>query len=701
MRTQLGSYCQQFDVTVRPLLHDLAAAVTALDGAARDLPGRPLQAPLRELHHQLQALCDKVVEQQAYVLIFGPLKSGKSTLMNAIAGAYVSEVSSLPAYPCLVFVSAGSQREYVVTCYDGSTRRFAEPGEIARHIEQAHGELAAAIRSAEQRGDTFDPQEHLPRAIRRVDVKVPGSELASTGAVLVDTPGLYTRMRFGYDRMTREFRSAAACAIFVVRSDTLFLEQVFTEFQQLLDLFSRIFLVVNVDAHKRDLAPDGTLVPSLEQSQPEAVLRAFEQLAMPAPLQRAAAAGRVRMYPVDLLHAASDVLQRRPPEQAPAGFRAFRRDLADFLASSEYLAAFRRDSLQRARALSAETAALVAGGETQRLAQRLHEVEQQRAWLDAEQRRCEQALGLDWTEAFARTRRDVDAEVERLARDAGARLLRTLGASIDTWFLSGHSLEWLVLGQWTPLVHDYRQEVLEAGRRAFDQGLAQEHGGLDLPADVAALLGRAGIEPRALLRQSLTQLGAVPWPATTTVPVDVDRIPVKKGVLDVVAFRSMERVRERLFGSRARPDVKIPAKDKAARLGEPGRLHLHQCVAQFRAALLPETVGVLRAYFGERFQAAAAAALRQQLTAYRPRVQQRADELTDLHQRLRAVATPLGALQTTVAALPPRLDELGQRFEREEPPAAAARDKDVVLSPQPPRAREPAPGSHPARSPGS
>ena len=34
-----------------------------------------------------------------YVMIFGPLKSGKSTLMNAIAAAYVSEVSSLPAYP--------------------------------------------------------------------------------------------------------------------------------------------------------------------------------------------------------------------------------------------------------------------------------------------------------------------------------------------------------------------------------------------------------------------------------------------------------------------------------------------------------------------------------------------------------------------------------------------------------------------------
>ena len=118
MLTQLGAYCQQFDGVVRPLLHDIASALAAIDAAPQQAPGRALQNPLRELRHQLTALSDKVLEQQAYVLIFGPLKSGKSTLMNAIAGTWVSEVSSLPAYPCLVFVSAGQQREYVVTAYD-------------------------------------------------------------------------------------------------------------------------------------------------------------------------------------------------------------------------------------------------------------------------------------------------------------------------------------------------------------------------------------------------------------------------------------------------------------------------------------------------------------------------------------------------------------------------------------------------------
>jgi GTPase SAR1 family protein len=471
MSTQLGTYCKQFDATLRPVLHDLAAAAAAI-GAAAQTPAKSLHAPLLDLHHQLEALCDKVAEQQAYVLIFGPLKSGKSTLMNAIAAAYVSEVSSLPAYPCLVFVRPGDERTYTTTSYDGTEHTFAAGRELHEHIEKAHAELAQAIRSAEQGGVPFDPQEHFPVAIRSVEVRVPGTKLAADGAVLVDTPGLYTRMRFGYDRMTRDFRHSAACAIFVVKSDTLFLEQVFTEFEQLLDLFSRIFLVVNIDSHKRDLSPDGRLVPSLEQSQPEAVLRAFEQLAMSAPMQRAAAEGRVRMYPVDLMRAASSVLQQQP-EQAPPGFRSFRQDLADYLASSDYLTAFLHDSLHRADSLLGEATGHATGAAMTRLEQQLAEVEDRLAFVTNERKRVGSALQLDWTQVCARTEQETTAEVERCARDAGAKLLRILGASIDTWFLSSQSLDWLVAQQWTPLVHDYREQVLAAAMRSFEQQQAQ------------------------------------------------------------------------------------------------------------------------------------------------------------------------------------------------------------------------------------
>ncbi|MFT4511897.1 MAG: GTPase Era involved in 16S rRNA processing [Planctomycetota bacterium] len=683
MRTQLGTYCQQFDGTLRPVLQDLDLAIKALEAASDDTPSKSLHVPLLELQHQLRALCDKVAEQQAYVLIFGPLKSGKSTLMNAIAASYVSEVSSLPAYPCLVFVRAGKKREYVVKLYDGSTRTFTQPKELHDDIAKAHTELAQAIRDAENRGLQFDPAEHFPKAIRRVDVHVPDSQLQKTGAVLVDTPGLYTRMRFGYDRMTRDFRDAAACAIFVVKSDTLFLEQVFAEFQQLLDLFSRIFLVVNVDSHKRDVSPDGKLVPSLEQSRPEEVLKAFEQLAMSAPLQKAAKDGRVRMYPVDLLHAASNALSKEDKSKAPASFRAFEKDLSDYLASSEYLSAFLRDSLQRAEGLLTEMQSFFDHEDAKRLERRLAELDEDREWLKTEQKKVENALQLDWTESFARSHRDIIAEVERSARDHGAKLLRTLGASIDTWFLSSQSLQWLVQGQWSPLVKDYREACLEAAAKAFAQAGSQMDAGLDLPDGISELTRRAGVDLRVMRSHALDSLGPVAWPKHAVVPVDVRTIPVKKSVLDRISFRSLDKVRARVFGAFDKPDVKIPGRDKAKYLGEPGRLHLHQCVAQFRGALLPQTTESIGQHFGPSYMATAGKMLRNHLSDYAPRIAEKLASIESERTYLMSVASPLRDLSELTSGTKTQLNALASQFVREA--EIIPQTKDVVLDPKAPK----------------
>jgi len=351
------------------------------------------------------------------------------------------------------------------------------------------------------------------------------------------------------------------------------------------------------------------------------VLRAFEQLAMSAPMQRAASEGRVRMYPVDLMRAASSVLQQQP-EQAPPGFRSFRQDLADYLASSDYLTAFLHDSLHRADSLLGEATEHATGAAMARLEQQLAEVEDRLAFVTNERKRVGSALQLDWTQVCARTEQETTAEVERCARDAGAKLLRILGASIDTWFLSSQSLDWLVAQQWTPLVHDYREQVLAAAMRSFEQQQAQGDAGLDLPGGVRELLRGAGIDPQELKAKALTQLGNVVWSGLATVPVDAGEIPVRRGMLDLLAFRSLDRVRERLFGPASKPDTKIPGKDKADRLGEPGRLHLHQCVTRFRRELGPQTAAALLKFFGPDLRKAFETALRAQLSAYEPRLHQ-------------------------------------------------------------------------------
>lgn len=683
MSTQLGAFRQRFDAHLAPVLPALDGALAALAAAAADVPGKALHGPLRELRHQLAALGEKVAQQQAFVLVFGPLKSGKSTLMNALAAAYVSEVTSLPAYPCLVFVGAGAQREYVVTRHDGTTTVWTDPQALAEHVDAAHGELADALRAAETQGVAFEPQERLPQAILRIDVRVPDSALAATGAVLVDTPGLYARMRFGYDRMTREFRDAAACAVFVVRSDTLFLEQAFAEFHQLLELFSRVFLVVNVDSRKRDLSPDGKLAPSVEQSHPERIVAAYERLAMTAPLRQAQAQGRLRLFPVDLMRAASWALRQAPGEPIPADFAAFQGDLTTFLGSAEYLAAFLRDALQRARTLLTEAGLRLAGDDVQRLRRQLADDDERLAFLAAEERRAAAAVAADLAPAFRPLAEAAARAAERSARDAGAKLLRGLGAAIDTWFLSGHSLQWLHREQWQPLVRDFRAEAAADARRAVEAACAGADGGLALPSGIPELLARAGVDLRALLAHALDRLGPVAWPDDADVPVDPATIPVRRTVVDLLAFRSAGRVRERLFGPDAAPDAKVAAKDKGARLGEAGRLHLHQAVGAYRSNLAPATTAALGRHFGDRLAAAGAAMLRDVLAAYAPQLQRRRDETAAARAQRAALAAPLKQLAVAAHEALGALPELGREFAVD---LAALPPRPAALRPAPPRA---------------
>ncbi|GAB4142139.1 MAG: hypothetical protein Fur0037_09210 [Planctomycetota bacterium] len=658
MRSQLSHYCRLFDEVVRPVLPLFQATVEAIEASTQDA----IRHDLEDLRHQIEVLADKVRDQKAFVLIFGPLKSGKSTLMNALAGTWVSEVSALPAYPCLVFTSPSKRREYVVSRYDGGKKSFQDADSLHRHIQEAHARLADGIRAAEAAGEVFDPLQHYPEAIRRIDVLVPGSRLDETGAVLVDTPGLYTRMRFGYDRMTREFRNAAACAVFVVKSDTLFLEQVFAEFHELLDLFSRVFLVVNVDSRKCDVGPDGKLLPSLEQTRPGLILDAFQKLAMSAPLHRAAAEGRVRMFAVDLLRAASQALSSTPESARPEDFRSFAAELRDYLASADYLMAFLRDSLRRGSALAERTAALLRGDVLARLRRDRADASDRVESLRGRASALSEALARPFPSLFGKWHETLLSEAQRSARDEAHKLLRALGASIDTWFLSGHGLDWLLSDQWGPLFRTFRGDVAAALRRVFEQSLGQEHAALEVDRDLERVLRQCDIDLRSLRAEAESSLGSIEWIGDDHVPVDVRAIPVRKGLLDLVAFRSPDRIRERLFGPLDEPTRKLSARDKASRLGEPGRLFLHQQVSAFRARVIPDTVRSIVRHYGERLQEATIFALERALRSRLPALEEELQRAERRLASLDAVLSPADRLLEAASSIPPKLEALGIQF---------------------------------------
>lgn len=650
MRTLLTQFCEQFEAIARPLLEPLEKAVDALSVAPFDLPARRILPGLRDVRFQFDHLVDKVAGQHSYVLIFGPLKSGKSTLMNAVAAAYVSEVTCLPAYPCMVYVSHKEQKELKVTRYDGQSSLFTDPSALRKALGRAHAELAEKIRARGDGEETFDPAVHFPEAIRRVDVGVPAGQLWRSGAVLVDTPGLYARMRFGYDRMTREFRNSAACAVFVVKTDNLFLEQVFEEFGRLLDLFSRVFLVVNLDSTKRDLLTDGTTSPSLEKDDPSKVVETFEKLSMDAPLRAAYLEGKLKIYPVDLLRAASKRLAAAgagkdvsSPGKDPeiADFEKFRDDLTSYLNSNEYLRAFLGDSLKQGEALLRESSLLTDMGPVREMAGRVKALQGEREAARKTVDRVATAEKLDWKAAFAGLRtRLADATKARVA-EIRTKTADAVGGVLDRWFASDRGLDALlgedVAGLFASSLKEAGPVVTGALREAAASGAAAK-----IPFDVKTTLTDLGVDLDAIARKALDKVDPLAGVKLDRPTIDLDTVPVRRGFADFLLFRGAGRVRKDVFGPKDAPAASIPAALKAKRLAGPGREALRHALVGQLDAFFPKAVdGML----DRAFEAYAPTVVGAVTPAVAERKADATEGLADAERRLAEVSDVVTSLQ--------------------------------------------------------
>ena len=618
MKTEISKFCEECLQHLAPFSPALEKAAANLEqGSEKALLERPLAA-LNDIRARLRSLMEKLASQQAYLLIFGPLKSGKSTLMNAISGSYVSEVTSLPGYPCLVFVRNATEPHFSVTRYNGRETVFANGAALKDVIEDSHLALAQQIRATELRGDDFDPRTHFTEAIRRVDVKLPVPSLGESSTVLVDTPGLYSRMNFGYDVLTREFRDSAACAVFVVKTDNLFLEQVFVEFNQLLGLFSRIFLVINVDSGKRDLHADGSLQPSAESRDPEQIIDAFRTLSMAGPLRQAYEEKRVRIHAIDLLSAASSFLSGNgnrnsdasangegtshgdgngnshstvpaPAADQKKAFDAFLRDLTDYLNSSDYTVEFTRDSLRQGQTLCAEAWDVVASDELLALRATQNSMENELRDLEERAATVDRLFSVEWTATFEKVRAENDSRGKESVTAKTARVAKEMHEALERWFDTSESVQALVQKEWNPL-------LAAAGRALGD----------DTRSRLTALLGPplGGAEPAALVMNDLHTVGfslapiaeaaaselqiqedAAPYEMT----VQIDQIPVRKTFADWLLFRKARTVRRRLFGEDLAQE--IAPEDKARRLPEASKEALRGLISeavQARFPVLPE-----------------------------------------------------------------------------------------------------------------
>ncbi len=623
MKTQLSRFCRDYSKLLLPLRQELGEGIDFIRNQRGSDDIKEILSKLCDVHHRMKNLADKIDSQQAYVIIFGPLKSGKSTLMNAFSGAYVSEVTALPAYPCLVHVRHGEEVSLKASHFNGQTERFEDFAHMKSAVEVYHHELAERIREVEEQEEDFDPGIHCPNAIRRLDIALPAEPLKESYTILVDTPGLYSRMKFGYDLMTREFRDSAACAVFVVKTDNLFLEQVFEEFSDLLNLFSRIFLVVNIDGHKCDLEPDGELRPSLESREPQKIIDAFCSLSMSAPLRHAYEEGRLRLYPIDLLKAASErlggresqaisdvardasngadncdegahennsgeVLHPLSSQQAAEGvrtddeeetspatagdagsekFHEFMADLTNYLNSNDYILHFMRDSLRQGRQLIQEIEQACGDEKLDSFmtATKAFQADYDRGI--AQRKVLEGLKDFDWGGAFTGVEGRIKGKCEGFARSEQERVETELEQKVDEWFASVESLKHLLDERINPAfdqLHEIFRDFVMESIREFSH---TDSAGAELSDEVSGELDEAELSMADIRDQALDAArnageGVSP-PDHSMAP---EAMPVRRRFWDWLLLRSRRKIRTKFLGDDCGKD--IPVKTKEKRLGE-------------------------------------------------------------------------------------------------------------------------------------
>jgi len=483
----------------------------------------------------------------------------------------------MPAYPCMVFVQHANRRSYKLSRYDGKVDELHDAAALRMTLNRAHAELVEKIRQVEATGADFDPATHFPQAIRKLDICVPAEALKHSGTVIVDTPGLYSRMKFGYDRMTREFRDTATCAIFVVKTDNLFLEQVFDEFHELLELFSKVFLVVNLDTTKRDLRPDGSLVPSLESQDPIRLIEAFENLSMSTPLKQAREEGRLKIYPADLMNAASRRLsanfdEANEPAEADgrqATFDGFLGDLTDYLDSDEYLVAFLGDSLRQAENLVTGLRRLLADDAVTEMEQRIIELEGVRDAAQARSESIAELQAFNWNPKFQELQSDLESSSSEEEDYLGQKTEGELDQAITDWFRETSSLKSLVESEVSQVLRNLQAEIVSTQMSALRRRINRLPAGLEIPGELFATATECGVELAGIGKEAVSMIDGGAAIEHAEIPLQRSAIPVKKSFWDWITFRNVDKVRSRVLGTKG--EHRLTRTHKQKRLGTHGQ----------------------------------------------------------------------------------------------------------------------------------
>jgi hypothetical protein len=671
-QSELALFAQDFQRALAPLAAALAAVAQGLRSSRCELPfdADELQDSCSVLERELAALLERVAKERATVFVFGPAKAGKSTLLDALAGANVSEVSILPSHPCVARVRHAASESARLQRFDGSAEDFADSAALTLVLQRAHHELAARVRETLAVGEVFDPARQLQRAVRRIEREQP-AELLERGALeLVECPPIHAPLFPSYAEMTLGEPDHARAAVFVVRAAQLCDDAVFDGIEELLAAFERLILVVNLDERARELSRAGELASSPEREDPARLITAFEELSTCAPLARAVQSGRVPVLALDLLEAAR--ARRHGAEEGPsprprARLQDLLQELSRVLDVHDAFRALQTSALRRAKDLGAEARELSERPGLGELCARRDAAEGERAALETVQHalaRLGSRERVQWqrAELFEGLRVRLAERGALRARELAQELDAPIGRALEDWFSSEGSLATLIDSGLEPRLAAARGELARHLERILqrqeEQALATDPAAI--PVAVRTELGEARLSLAALFAQGVEGARVGPPPAGLR-PLDVQAIPVRPMLAQRLARRDSDAVRRGCFGPPEAPTSPLTSAEKARRLGAEARAAMQRSAGERARAILAEEAGraahvlveaLLTGFLGELERTVAREHAR--LAAPLGSLAARLAELTRLADALAALPPACARAESALAALAER-----------------------------------------------
>jgi GTPase SAR1 family protein len=196
----------------------------ALGDILRTALGEASRAGMQDVEQGCRQLLNRLASDRFYVTVVGHFNRGKTTLMNAIAGADRLPTGILPATSVITCLSYGSRERALLRFRDRYAAREIEIGELAHHISESG-----------------NPGNRL--GIEIAEVQLP-SESLRTGLFLVDTPGLGSAIAAN-TKTTESFLPQADAILFVTSVEAPLSSEEMSLLRRTSELGRQIFLVLN------------------------------------------------------------------------------------------------------------------------------------------------------------------------------------------------------------------------------------------------------------------------------------------------------------------------------------------------------------------------------------------------------------------------------------------------------------------------